>query len=292
MPLLSDDDSMDADHLFRQLKKAGKAKQVLGADDVLSLHDYEAFSDRNVVAFLIRRSDPRGITQMYEHRKTYRIRPSDRDPLESITSTAHLFVRLPRKINPHPTYDVLIEEVEGISKSHIQDFLNYLLGFHRYTYNDRNGDSKETKSVIDLTGLPSETMETALKTAIISRVLLVRPGKLTGLDGSIAAPNEEVLPLRIKNDGDIYEKLRKIRDLAKADGWKDVRVKVEMQEGKSRVVSLAREEDAATALFIRAREVNLMTPLPACSEKISNELMNKALRIFADPTAGRSKSDV
>lgn len=287
MPLLSGDSSMDADHLFRTLKNAGKAKQTLGPDDVLTLHDYDVFENLNVAAFLIRRSDPRGVTQMYEHRKTNRIRPSDRDPLESVTTTAHMFVRLPRKLDAHPSYDVLIEEVEGISRSHVQAFVNFMLGFHKYTYKDRNGDEKETKSVVDLDGVPSETMETALKTAVINRVMLVRPGKLNGLDGNIAAPNEEVLPLKIKNKDNIYETLTQIRRLASADGWRDVRVRVEMQEGKSRVVSLDREEDAATALFIRAREVNLKAPLPSCSDKISRELMTKAAGLFGTLRDGR-----
>ena len=67
---------------------------------------------------------------------------------------------------------------------------------------------------------------------------------------------------------------------AKKTDWKDVLVKVDMPENRSRIVSIARDADAADVLFVRSEQVKVKNELALCTENVNEELIAKAIEIF------------
>jgi hypothetical protein len=56
---------------------------------------------------------------------------------------------------------------------------------------------------------------------------------------------------------------------------------MDMPENRSRMVSLAREADAADILFVRSVPIDVKRPLDACTDTINEELVAKAQELFA-----------
>jgi hypothetical protein len=75
--------------------------------------------------------------------------------------------------------------------------------------------------------------------------------------------------------------LNRLIPWAKKSDWKDVLVRIDMPEKRSRVVSIARDADAADVLFVRSEEVDVINELAPCTEKINEELVAKAIELFA-----------
>jgi hypothetical protein len=66
----------------------------------------------------------------------------------------------------------------------------------------------------------------------------------------------------------------------KKSDWKDVLVRVDMPENRSRVVSIARDADAADVLFIRSEQVEVNNELDPCTANVNEELVAKAIEMF------------
>ena len=282
LELQADGKKDDVQHVIETFYKANKAAQEIAKDDVIRLIKVDFRNDKGIAILLFQRSDPRGSTQMYEHRETRKIRVSDREPLESITVSTHVFVRLKKVVKSHTTYNTIIEEADGLSRTHILHFLNYLLLQFKYTYNDKNGDHKETFCQCDIIGHASETMQAAMKEGVVRTVTLVKPGELKGLDEQNGVPADQIMPIKIRSSENVIERIRGIRKLADEAGWQDVRVKIDFPLNKSRTVALEREQDAAQTLFVRSLEINLKKPLSSFTNTISEELVGKALEVFEE----------
>jgi hypothetical protein len=64
--------------------------------------------------------------------------------------------------------------------------------------------------------------------------------------------------------------------------WPKLLVEMHMPEERTRLVQLAREQDAADILFVRSVPVDVKTPLEACTATINEELVAKAQTLFAE----------
>jgi hypothetical protein len=74
----------------------------------------------------------------------------------------------------------------------------------------------------------------------------------------------------------------KIQAWMKSHDWSKLLVEMHMPEDRTRLVQLAREQDAADILFIRSVPVDVTKILEACTAKINEELVAKAQALFAE----------
>jgi hypothetical protein len=282
LPFFLKNDSIDVCHIFTQAIKNKKADQTIKLDDAIELKKVDIREDDGIGILLFERSDPGGITQMYKHSKTKAIRPSDRTVDEAIATSAHVFNRLDYQNVQSPIHEVLIEEAQGLSKSYLMSFMDYLLAKYSYQTKDSRGHLIETVCKAQLRGHPSETMKNAMKDSFIRNVILVRPGKFGGMDSEHFIVKDDIMRIQIKPEAQkMLSVIQDICGIARAENWNDIRVQIDMPtEGKSRIVSLDKESDAAEALFVRAIPVNVSKPIPACCQEIHEELLQKALEIF------------
>jgi hypothetical protein len=155
---------------------------------------------------------------------------------------------------PVPTYDVVIEEVTGISRTFMLALLSSVLREFKYSYADKRGEEHETYTLVDLRGVPAQRVGEAAEESYIPYVELVKPPEIEGLDTEgMILPGFQRMKLRLDaTPAEALPLVRRIKEWATERDWSDVRLRIEMPENRSRVVSIAREVDAADVLFAQA----------------------------------------
>ncbi|MEY9590991.1 hypothetical protein ABIA06_003282 [Bradyrhizobium yuanmingense] len=285
LPLRTDDGRLDICDVLQTAIDRNNATLVLRNKDIVRLTKLDVRADQNVAVLLFRRSDPDAATPIFENERTRQLRASDKKPEEAVAVSAHLFVRLggiPDAV--HPSYDAILEEVPGLSRTFVQALLHSIVRQINYKYTDRRGEEKDTYTMVDLQGIASEKVGGALSgNSVVPAVTLVRPGNVKGLDseGLIVAREERMkLMIRAKPEQTLGV-LKKIQRWMKTNNWPKLVVEVDMPEKRTRHVQLAREADAADILFVRSVQVDVPTQLEACTDVVNEELLQKALELFA-----------
>jgi hypothetical protein len=58
-------------------------------------------------------------------------------------------------------------------------------------------------------------------------------------------------------------------------------VQVRLPDGRSRLVPIAREDDAASVLFVRAQQVYVAADIDVCCENVEMQLFGQAIEVFS-----------
>ncbi|PSC03802.1 hypothetical protein SLNSH_16975 [Alsobacter soli] len=269
-------------HLLERARARGDAKITIRGGDECALTNISVRPADNVAVLLFRRSDASAATPYFEHAKTRAIRKADKLADEAVAVSAHLFVELSGNGSQPRRNRAVLEEMPGLGRSYIESILKSVLQPHKYSYTEANGEDAETYTIAELEGFLSATLGEALKDGRVPFVQLVREGKATGFDTEAFIPKEQKMKLAVKASGpSLLEKLRGLRAWATREGWDDVRVQIVMPEGRSRLVSVPRDEDAGTVLFVRSEQVYVKNDLEVCHEDVSEELTEKAKEILS-----------
>jgi hypothetical protein len=286
LPFRTTDGKLDICDILQTAIDRNQATLLLRNKDVVRLTKLEIRERAKVAILLFRRSDPDAATPIFENERTRKLRASDKKPEEAVAVSAHLFVRLdgiPDAV--HPSYDAILEEVPGLSRTYIHALLHTIVKQVNYKYTDRRGEEKDTYTMVDLQGVASEKVGGALKgNSVVPAVTLIRPGSVKGLDseGLVVAREERMkLLLRVTPEQTLGV-LKKIQRWMKTNNWPKLVVEMDMPEQRTRHVSLAREADAADILFVRSVQVDVPTRLEACTDVVNEELLQKALELFAN----------
>lgn len=284
LPLRSADDRLDVETLFRAAMKADKAKIILKSKDVVRLTDIDVREDQKMIVFLFRRSDPDAATPIWEEQKSRKLRPADKKEDDALAVSAHLFVSLREQGGPDPTYAAVLEEVPGLGRTYVQGIFGDVLREAVYKYKDKHGEEKDTHTLIDFLGVKSDAIGASLEGASIPYVELIRPGVVEGLDSSgMIVPREQRMKLLLRVEAEkAIPLINRIMKWAPTENWADVRVRIDLPENRSRMVSVARENDAKDVLFVRSIRVDLDEDIPPCTETVIGSLADKAAELLKE----------
>lgn len=280
---LSSPDELDLLQVFQDRITAGTAERSQRDGDIIRMTRAVLDTERNMAVLLFRRSDANATVQHYEHRQTRALRPSDRRADEDPAVSAHLFIDLTPRTAQANSYRAIIEEVPGLGVSYILPLMSLLTRDRPYPSVDGRGREVESRTQLEMTGLPSQTIGAALQGGGIDWIELVRPPNLGGLDtgGLTASPEKLRFGVRRRDGIDPLGAITRIRNWATGQGWPDMRVQVVTGDSRRRTIPVAREQDAASILFIQAELRQTLSDLPACSDTINNELAEHAHAMFA-----------
>lgn len=289
LPFRTEDGVLDVCDVLQTAINTNNATLVLRNKDIVRLTKLEIRTEEKIAVLLFRRSDPDAATPIFENGTTRQLRPSDKKPNEAVAVSSHLFVRLGGIPDAsHPTYDAILEEVPGLSRTYIQALLQDIVKQVVYKFTDRRGEQKDTHTMVDFHGLKSEKVSGALAgNSVVPSVTLVRPGNVKGLDSEgLVVAREERMKLILRAEPEqTLNLLKKIQAWMKPNNWPKLLVEMDMPEHRTRLVSLAREADAADILFVRSVPIDVPTKLEACTDVVNNELLAKALALFTSDEA-------
>jgi hypothetical protein len=274
-------DKLDVLTLLQEAIEDGQATYVLQNKDQIRLTKAELVPGLALVACLFRRSDPDAAPPFFEDLPTGTIRKADKQPEEAVSVSAHVFISI-NPVSPNK-YEVLIEEISGVSKTYIQYLFLKILREVEYESADEKGRPLRAHTLAELVGHSNDRLGDDASGGQIEFVELLRPAKTEGLDNEGINQQQEKMLLRIDaKNPDKIGVVRRIQNWASQRGWTKLKVRIKLPDDKSRVVPLARDADAADVLFVKAIRVDLNKGLDACTDNISDELMNKASKILRE----------
>ncbi|NML06171.1 hypothetical protein [Sphingomonas sp. G-3-2-10] len=243
--------------------------------------EIDATSVSGALILLFHRASPRAADPMYRKkaRAGVTLRTVNRKPDEDQSVSAHLIIK--KSARSTGEYDAALEEIPGMSMASVGTVIRKALTDYVYDFENKRGEDENTYTVFKSRGVKSETVTNALKTGNFKYVTLVRPARADFVDsGDTFQPIDERMKIRIKGEIEAKDWMDRIGALAKrarAAGWDDFQVDIEMDDDRSKTVQIARGEEAKEIMFIRAEQISLKNELPTCSAKISVELSKKSL---------------
>ncbi len=177
-----------------------------------------------------------------------------------------------------------MEEVQGLGSSYMKLLLDETIRIEEYDYVDSRGVQSKTATKVDFYGVKSHNLEAAVTKSGFDFIELVKNPDLSGLDTEGLNVRPERLKIYPKNRGGGGAKaaLGRVFGWAREHGWQDVSVQVRLNE-KTKVVKVGRDEDAATTLFVKADLIRVGSDIPACSDKVNEELTAAAMKLLAAP---------
>lgn len=281
LPVVSADGKLDVDDVVQRAIAEDRAKLVLRNQDVVRITKMEVRPDVGLAILLFRRSNPEATTPMWEDQINLTIREADKHDHDALTISSHLFIELATSGGPRPMHRAILEEIPGLGRTYVHMLLADVLRAHKYNYKDKRGHDKETHTLVDFDGVKSESLDSAVgKGSQIEYIELVKPPDITGLDTESLAPKEVRWKLYLRAPPEVaLPIINRVKRWAEKE-WKDVRVRINMPENRSRMVSVARVQDAADVLFVRAVPITVQKPLKPCTDVVNEELMQKALETF------------
>lgn len=168
---------------FKDRAKTGTASMGLeGRPDVrISLRDVEFFDDFAVMLFRV--SDKSVGNPAFENQDTGDLRVVEKEPPEGVGIAAHLVVRLAPKAkisSLRSGYRTVLEHVDSVGKTKIEDLLNNLATSFPVTY-DVNGESDSKAVRFQLFAHTSKKLKAALAAdGAIDEVVLVENKPISG----------------------------------------------------------------------------------------------------------------
>lgn len=286
MPLVADDGEFSVLDALKIRYAAGKAVLTMKNDDVLEMVKVEHFPDRQVLVLLFHRGSPDAADPMYRRRIDggYAVRQGEKEEDEEQSVSAHLVIStIPIE---EGRFDACLEEIPGINMSLVQQVIAQALNEYPYDYQvgKRNIKIEQTRCLVKAEGVKSETIGRALKEGKIDFITFIKPApaKYVDADG-LWEPMNDVMRLKVKGkiDADSWQdKVSALVEEAKADGWEDFNIEIDLGNKRSKTIALDREQDAKEILFVKSELIEVATELLFCSVAIQDEVVDKCIALM------------
>lgn len=277
LKLVAEGDEADVVTVLEKAWKANKAKVQLGIKDIVRITEIKRYPKDDMIVLLFRRGDPNAAAQIYED-KEGNLRRSDKGDEDQVTVSCHLFIHT--KPTGDRRYKAILEEVPSLGRSYVQQIFSSILSRFKYTWANAKNVEKETYTNARLDGLKGEKLGDGRGT--FEYIELYREAHPDGLDMPSIEPKQEIMKLKIKaGTANVIDKIMEVKDWALGKNWTDIRVRVNMPEGRSRIVQIGREADAADVLFVRSVPVSVKNSLEVCTSVVVDELRLHAKEQFA-----------
>ena len=277
LPLIDKPGRLSILDALQQFIAADKANETRENGDVIEMLSANIDMASGAVAILLHRASPEAADPMYRRKikRAVSVRTVNRQIDEEQSVSAHLII-IPNN-NKFDTFDAILEEIPGISMTLIRPIIGRAMAAYTYGFKDKRGRDDETYLVFKPRGVKSESVSNALRTGNFGQITLSRPAKATFIDADDTfEAKDEKMKIRIKKDiepKDWIDKIGRLAKSARASGWEDFQIDIELDDERVKRIPISRGEEAKEILFIRSLEVNVKKALPACSTAINDEFV-------------------
>lgn len=261
---------------------ANKALEVRPNGDIIEMMSISIHGKTGAIVALLHRASPNAADPIYRRkaREGYALRKVEREADEEQSVSAHLII-LPDAVK-EGTYNAILEEIPGLSMSLVQPVIGKPLRDYEYNFEDQKGNDQATYTTFKPQGVKSETISNALKTGNFGYITLSRPADAKFIDAEdVFEPVDEKMKIKVKGkiEADTWmDMIGGLARRARAAGWDDFQIDIELDDDRMRRIPIARGEEAKEILFIRSAEVLVEAELEVCSNEIVDEFVEKAIR--------------
>lgn len=287
LPLFADGSDYSVFDALGTAANDDKALEVQANGDIVELMEVVYNGKLNTLTLLFHRASPDAAEPTYRKKARIRagkkvtIRKAKKREGEEQSVSAHLVIHGAEL--SHGTYGAALEEIPGISMAVVRRIISRALHEYQYEF-ERKKKKIDTYSTFKPVGVPSETLTGALKSGNLNYVTLVRPAKPDFVDADgLFEPQTETMRIKVKGEvtGDNWrDYLPEFVRRAKAAGWTEFNVDLELDDDRRRTVKLDREDEAKEVLFVRSDELQFKTELDVCAVDVVEEVVRKALKLI------------
>jgi hypothetical protein len=287
LPIFADPNNFSIFDALNSRVEDEKALEVQPNGDIVELMEVKYDAKNRALEMLFHRASPDAAEPTYRKKarqkagKKVTVRKAKKLEGEEQSVSAHLIV-LNEPIRPG-TYHAALEEIPGISMAVVRRIIGQALNDYRYDF-ERKKKQVNTYSTFKPVGVPSETLSGALERGTLSYVTLVRPAQANFVDADgLFQPQTETMRIRVYGEvtsGNWRDHLPAMFRKAKAAGWTDFSVDLELDDHRRRTVKLDKQDEAKEVLFVRSDELNFQTELDVCSVDIVDEVATNVLKLI------------
>lgn len=287
LPIFADANEFSIFDALKSRVEAEKALEVQPNGDIIELMEVEHDAKGKALKMLFHRASPDAAEPTYRKKARQKagtkvtVRKAEKQEGEEQSVSAHLIVL--DDLIRQGTHQAALEEIPGISMAVVRRIIGQALHDYEYDF-ERKKKQINTYSTFKPVGVPSETLSGALKGGTLSYITLVRPAKADFVDADgLFHPQTETMRIRVEGEvtsGNWRDHLPAMFRKAKAAGWTDFSVDLELDDNRRRTVKLDKQDEAKEVLFIRSDELNFETELDVCSVNIVDEVVTKMLKLI------------
>ncbi len=244
------------------------------------------------IAALFRLTDPDIPDNILENQNTQELRVAEREDDEVPARSAHIVINADAAYNPAAAYPLVIENVDGLSRSLISALLNHLLGEH-FTDERPKDDSGELRTYsprVEVRGHQSQTLASVLNGGgNLHGVKLVTNKVQEDAFGDAAYSVTKSQEINMKVTGKpsgnrainfIREKVNEYLD----QGLDKAKVVIEDPSGrvKTSPIDIAMEDIAQNFFILQSRLFGFDEPLLVCEAQIRADVVEKMTQALPD----------
>lgn len=273
--------------------KSGESVKLINNDTAaIRIQDLKTDKNNNVTVLLIQYTDKNVTDPVFSHLETGKLRTEPKLEGEGVAVSAHVVISHAPLNGNVDSYRLLLEEVPGLGRSRIAPFLKSefkVACADMFEFKDEGtGRLKKYLPSVEVLGDLSAKLADDLNTgSVLQGIELVqhKPGK-TGFDEenyfTEVSRHIKLRPV-LKSGNDIFNVLEKVRDLARKDGYDDIKVRYKLQKEKQKTATLGTsKEDIADILIVRDEKIKSEEVLGQCLEKISLGFAKKMITLMND----------
>jgi hypothetical protein len=253
-------------------------------DEVVSLDSvtYYPPSKPEALVLLFSYSNAKGADPGFKNLKTRKKRIEQKKADEGVAASAHLVIWLKQKTRKkHSFYPALIEDVEGLGKTKMQQAITAMIGARqKFTFKDEDGSVRAAHARFEMLGLDDEQVTEDASGGTLSYFVAIREMRDAPTfddELGIRITREEVkLKTKEKIIGgkSVKDWLAKLAKKAKAKNFDKVRVHYERKDGKNRSITFGtHREDAEDFLIKRIDKISLKTLVAQTHNEPCDELV-------------------
>lgn len=231
----------------------------------------------SALALLFQYADKNVTDPAFGHLETGQLRVEPKLEGEGIAVSAHVLISL----KPHDTenllYRFLLEEIPGLGRSRVSEFIRSELktisdGLFDFRDPDDGFVSKPYYPASEILGTPTKKLSDEIEGGcVIQGIELVKfskgPSKID--EEGYYEEASRTLKLIPSKAASIVELMAKVKDLAKRNGYRDIKFRYKHPGGKQKTATMnGSQSDTVDTLVLRSEEIKSDELLPQCSQAL------------------------
>ena len=270
------------DLLYVRWKADECVKLINNKTASIRIHEMEIDSENDIVSMLIHYSDKSVSDPVFQDLNSGTLRRESKLEGEGIAVSAHLAISL-KPIEPEAnTYDTVLEEVPGVSRSKLTPFFHTEFGaVSDFSFNFE-GELQKSRPTIVMTAKASKGLKDDLEKGVFSGITLERYDVQDFMDEkSIMKTTKASIALKVKRNKmtahalkNPFNIVKNIFNQAKKEGYDNVVVHYKNENKKSKTVNIdTKLQQAKEVVFTKSVAIKLEKNVDQCVPEFNNEIL-------------------
>lgn len=264
-------------HWLARIKSKDAVKLFNKESAAIRVVDAKHDKKGKTLALLLQYTDKNVTDPAFSHLETGELRVEPKLDGEGIAVSAHVLISLVPHDPEKMLYRFLLEEVPGLGRSRVSDFIRSELkiisdGLFDYKDPDDGFKVKAYLPAVEILGTPSKKFTDEIEAGcVVQGIELVKfakgPAKID--EEGYYVESSRILKLTPAKEATLDALMTKVKGLAKKEGYADIKFRYKHPGGKQKTATMnGTQNDTVDTLVLRSEEIKSDVILAQCSIKL------------------------